>query len=125
MRATAKKPYQVTVLFFGFPIHLSHSTEEIPLTNSPELHSHLLAIMAPTLEAEVTETPSDALSSNLKVRPKLEAPEPEHCPGPESEQAGQGDACVGCPNQKICATAPKGPDPDIPEITERLSGVKH
>jgi Mrp family chromosome partitioning ATPase len=81
--------------------------------------------MAPTLEAEVTEAPSDALTSNLKVRPKLEAPEPEHCPGPESEQAGQGDACVGCPNQKICATAPKGPDPDIPEITERLSGVKH
>jgi Mrp family chromosome partitioning ATPase len=49
----------------------------------------------------------------------------EHCPGPESEQAGQGDACAGCPNQSICASAPKGPDPDIPLITARLSQVKH
>lgn len=49
----------------------------------------------------------------------------EHCPGPESEQAGQGDACAGCPNQTICASAPKGPDPDIPLITARLSHVKH
>lgn len=50
---------------------------------------------------------------------------PEHCPGPESEQAGQGDACEGCPNQSICASAPKGPDPDIPLITARLSQIKH
>lgn len=49
----------------------------------------------------------------------------EHCPGPESEQAGKGDACAGCPNQAICASAPKGPDPDIPIITERLSGIRH
>jgi Mrp family chromosome partitioning ATPase len=81
--------------------------------------------MAPTLEADLTEAPAEALSSALKAAPKLVAPEPEHCPGPESEQAGQGDACNGCPNQQICATAPKGPDPDIPVITERLSGVKH
>ena len=26
---------------------------------------------------------------------QLAAPEPEHCPGPESELAGQGDACKG------------------------------
>ena len=32
---------------------------------------------------------------------------------------------MGCPNQAICASAPKGPDPDIPLITQRLSGVKH
>lgn len=50
---------------------------------------------------------------------------PEHCPGPESEQAGQGDACDGCPNQSICASAPKGPDPDMPLITARLSQIKH
>lgn len=31
--------------------------------------------------------------------------------GPESESAGKKDACAGCPNQTICATAPKGPDP--------------
>ncbi|KAI9283291.1 cytosolic Fe-S cluster assembly factor NBP35 [Sporodiniella umbellata] len=48
-----------------------------------------------------------------------------HCPGPESQKAGQDDACAGCPNQTICATAPKGPDPDIPAITERLSEVQH
>jgi len=49
----------------------------------------------------------------------------EHCPGPESDKAGQGDACAGCPNQQICASAPKGPDPDIPLITARLASVKH
>ncbi|KAF9973886.1 cytosolic Fe-S cluster assembly factor nbp35 [Actinomortierella ambigua] len=55
------------------------------------------------------------------------APEnaPEHCPGTESEQAGKASACDGCPNQQACATAPKGPDPDIPVINERMGTVKH
>ncbi|GJW91448.1 hypothetical protein Tco_0169001 [Tanacetum coccineum] len=35
----------------------------------------------------------------------------EHCPGPESKDAGKSDACEGCPNQQACASAPKGPDP--------------
>lgn len=65
------------------------------------------------------------LSAPLKNAPNLVAPEPEHCPGPESKLAGQGSACDTCPNQKICASAPKGPDPDIPLITARLSGIKH
>jgi len=65
------------------------------------------------------------LSAPLKNQPNLIAPEPEHCPGPESKLAGQGDACAGCPNQSICASTPKGPDPDIPLITARLSGIKH
>lgn len=64
-------------------------------------------------------------SSPPKAAPPLVAPEPEHCPGPESQQAGKADSCAGCPNQQICASAPKGPDPDIPIITERLAGVKH
>jgi Mrp family chromosome partitioning ATPase len=81
--------------------------------------------MAPTLEETLTEPPTTALTASLKVKPALVAPEPEHCPGPESEQAGKGDACAGCPNQQICASAPKGPGPDIPLITERLRGVKH
>ncbi|EEA24418.1 cytosolic Fe-S cluster assembly factor nbp35 [Talaromyces marneffei ATCC 18224] len=76
--------------------------------------------MAPAL----TDTTAADLAAPTKT-PNLVAPEPEHCPGPESEQAGQGDACVGCPNQSICASAPKGPDPDIPLITARLSQVKH
>ncbi|KAJ3015793.1 UNVERIFIED_CONTAM: cytosolic Fe-S cluster assembly factor nbp35 [Siphonaria sp. JEL0065] len=52
-------------------------------------------------------------------------PEPEHCPGPETESAGKSAACEGCPNQNICATGPKGPDPTIAAIADRLSGVKH
>ncbi|KAE9380020.1 ATPases NBP35 [Stipitochalara longipes BDJ] len=70
--------------------------------------------MAPSLE--------EPLESGTN---QLVAPEPEHCPGPESQQAGQGDACQTCPNKEICASAPKGPDPDIPAITERLADVKH
>ncbi|KAK5660453.1 hypothetical protein OQA88_12998 [Cercophora sp. LCS_1] len=77
--------------------------------------------MAPSLEAP--ERAEDVLANPLK--PELVAPEPEHCPGPESEQAGTADSCAGCPNQKICAAAPKGPDPDISTITSRLSGVRH
>jgi Mrp family chromosome partitioning ATPase len=50
---------------------------------------------------------------------------PEHCPGPESTLAGTGSACATCPNQKICASAPKGPDPDIPLVTARLSSIRH
>lgn len=65
------------------------------------------------------------LSAPLKNTPNLIAPEPEHCPGPESKLAGQGSACDTCPNQKICASTPKGPDPDIPLITSRLAGIKH
>ncbi|XAR58256.1 hypothetical protein NMG60_11026683 [Bertholletia excelsa] len=49
----------------------------------------------------------------------------EHCPGPQSESAGNSDACQGCPNQQICATAPKGPDPDLVAIAERMATVKH
>mmetsp|Transcript_6930 Transcript_6930/g.15935 ORF Transcript_6930/g.15935 Transcript_6930/m.15935 type:complete len:326 (-) Transcript_6930:69-1046(-) len=50
---------------------------------------------------------------------------PQHCPGTESGDAGKVAACAGCPNQKICASAPKGPDPDIPVIAERMSCVGH
>ena len=35
------------------------------------------------------------------------------CPGTQSEAAGKSEACKGCPNQEVCATAPKGPDPGI------------
>ncbi|KAK3144434.1 hypothetical protein QOZ80_4AG0312980 [Eleusine coracana subsp. coracana] len=49
----------------------------------------------------------------------------EHCPGTQSETAGKAEACAGCPNQQICATAPKGPDPDLLAIIERMNTVKH
>ncbi|OCK77501.1 P-loop containing nucleoside triphosphate hydrolase protein [Lepidopterella palustris CBS 459.81] len=77
--------------------------------------------MTPSLE----EASQIYLDAPLKAAPKLVAPEPEHCPGPESLQAGKSDACAGCPNQQICASAPKGPDPDIPLITAQLASVKH
>jgi len=81
--------------------------------------------MAPSLETTVLEEPQRALNATLSAAPQLVAPEPEHCPGPESLSAGKSSACAGCPNQQICATTPKGPDPDIPHITARLAPVRH
>jgi hypothetical protein len=81
--------------------------------------------MSPSLEVIQPDAVEDVLESPLKQKPKLIAPEPEHCVGPESEQAGIADSCAGCPNKSICASAPKGPDPDIHNITARLAGVKH
>lgn len=50
---------------------------------------------------------------------------PEHCPGVESDLAGKADACAGCANQEICASnKPKGPDPALPFIRERMSSVR-
>lgn len=79
--------------------------------------------MAPS--AVEPEEVHDVIDNPLKSKPQLVAPEPEHCPGPESEQAGTADSCAGCPNQAVCASAPKGPDPDIAVISQRLAGVKH
>lgn len=79
--------------------------------------------MTPSLEEP--DNVEEVIANPLKEKPQLVAPEPEHCPGPESEQAGSADQCKGCPNQAICASAPKGPDPDIPIISSRLKNVKH
>jgi hypothetical protein len=46
------------------------------------------------------------------------------CPGTESKEAGSAAACAGCPNQQECASAPKGPDPSISYINDRLQQVK-
>ncbi|KXH38456.1 hypothetical protein CNYM01_09592 [Colletotrichum nymphaeae SA-01] len=82
--------------------------------------------MAPSLEADPDSAVQDVLANPLKQKPSLVAPEPEHCPGPESATAGTADSCAGCPNKEICAaTAVKGPDPDIPIIASRLSGIAH
>ncbi|QLG75067.1 hypothetical protein HG535_0H03940 [Zygotorulaspora mrakii] len=64
-------------------------------------------------------------SGSEQLKGDLKHPEPEHCPGPESENAGKGDACSGCANQEICESLPKGPDPDIPKIVENLANIKH
>ncbi|XP_050391430.1 cytosolic Fe-S cluster assembly factor nubp1-B [Patella vulgata] len=50
---------------------------------------------------------------------------PEQCPGTGSGEAGKASACQGCPNQTLCSTKPQGPDPDIANIKERLTSVKH
>ena len=47
------------------------------------------------------------------------------CPGTSSETAGKSAACAGCPNQEICATAPKGPDPDLVAIEQRMRNIRH
>ncbi|OWM71464.1 cytosolic Fe-S cluster assembly factor NBP35 [Punica granatum] len=49
----------------------------------------------------------------------------DNCPGTRSETAGKAESCQGCPNQEACATAPKGPDPDLVAIAERMATVKH
>lgn len=72
------------------------------------------------------DTENEALiQPSISSAPQLVAPEPEHCPGPESVSAGKAESCTGCPNQLICASTPKGPDPDIPIITARLAEVSH
>lgn len=87
-------------------------------------------IMAPTATASFTSAvpPSTALAPDAIARALPDAvPEnaPEHCPGTESEQAGKASACEGCPNQGVCASTPKGPDPDLPRIAERMKGVRN
>ena len=47
------------------------------------------------------------------------------CVGPDSADAGKAASCQGCPNAQICASRPKGPDPDLATITERLALVRH
>ncbi|XP_064406497.1 cytosolic Fe-S cluster assembly factor nubp1-A-like isoform X1 [Halichondria panicea] len=50
---------------------------------------------------------------------------PESCPGTQSDQAGNADACQGCPNKGVCSTLPKGPDPAIEDVKARMALVKH
>ncbi|KJE98117.1 nucleotide-binding protein 1 [Capsaspora owczarzaki ATCC 30864] len=51
---------------------------------------------------------------------------PEHCPGTDSNAAGKSAACAGCPNQTICASSrPAGPDPDVEQVRQRMSTIKH
>jgi len=63
-----------------------------------------------TLEKAMTDKPKDA---------------PEDCVGTDSELAGKADSCAGCPNQTICSTKPKGPDPDIEILKRRLAPIKN
>jgi Mrp family chromosome partitioning ATPase len=52
----------------------------------------------------------------------------EHCPGTSSQNAGKGDACKGCPNQKICTTNAQNPQTENladPALQSKLAGIKN
>ncbi|KAH8269370.1 hypothetical protein KR018_008394 [Drosophila ironensis] len=56
----------------------------------------------------------------------MQAPPPEHCPGVESEQAGKGSACAGCPNQGVCSDPNrKLEDPGKALVAAALRDVRH
>ena len=46
----------------------------------------------------------------------------DHCPGPESDNAGKSDACAGCPNQKQCQEGPVV-DPAIEIINDKMKEI--
>ncbi|PWN47813.1 P-loop containing nucleoside triphosphate hydrolase protein [Violaceomyces palustris] len=94
---------------------LLRSTENPQPSNQP---GHPIASSATVS----TSTAPDSVARALPDQVPENAP--EHCPGTESDQAGKASACQGCPNQSVCASAPKGPDPDLPIIKERMKAVK-
>ena len=87
----------------------------------------------------------DCARATMEANAPLPAPVPENCPGTASEAAGKAAACAGCPNQvrslqrrpaewrlkarretqAACASAPKGPDPELEDIMERMRHIKH
>lgn len=86
----------------------------------------MVDVVAPEAPAPLGEARKDAIEPPELARARPDAvPEnaPEHCPGVESEQAGHASACQGCANQDLCQTAPKGPDPDLPVIRERMQCI--
>lgn len=105
-----------------FLLRRTIATQHIHLTIVAWLADYSYWVMAPSFD--VAEPVEAVLAAPAKQKPQLVAPEPEHCPGPESQQAGTADSCAGCPNQEICAAAPKGPDPDLPLISARLQHVR-
>lgn len=58
-----------------------------PPTHHPTTRKQGQVTMDSSLEEP--DPVEDVLRNPLKAAPKLVAPEPEHCPGPESETAGK------------------------------------
>ncbi|KAH8918623.1 P-loop containing nucleoside triphosphate hydrolase protein [Atractiella rhizophila] len=77
-----------------------------------------------TIIIQSSASPSTTTSLTLIGPSDVPSNANEHCPGTESTLAGHAASCEGCPNQEHCATAPKGPDPDLPLINERMKRVK-
>lgn len=91
-------------------------------TNNKDTTMETRPDLNPSLNEDKDTNTNSSINSNSKNLPE---PEPEHCPGTESEEAGKADACQGCPNQEICASAPKGPDPDLEIIRDRTKNIHH
>ena len=58
------------------------------------------------------------------TRSRLPLPSPRALAGTNADAAGTAAACAGCPNQAACASAPKGVDPDVVAVAERLRDVR-
>lgn len=82
---------------------------------------HLPLSLLPPPAAAASCRPA-TLTPTLCLPPPAPLPD---CPGTKSDEAGKAAACEGCPNQAACATAPKGPDPDVAAIAVRLAPIKH
>ena len=85
--------------------------------SSPHEESVKLGRTPPLISASAVS--AAALAIFLRRRPLFPRA------GTAAEDAGRSAACAGCPNQAACATAPKGPDPDVAAIAASLAGVKH
>uniref|UniRef100_A0A803QL89 Cytosolic Fe-S cluster assembly factor NBP35 n=1 Tax=Cannabis sativa TaxID=3483 RepID=A0A803QL89_CANSA len=118
----------------SFPLYFHRLSFSTSLSIFSLPHPSLLALASPSVNSpELLLTVVTRLSKKeeriavLAAMENGQVPENanEHCPGTESDSAGKSDACQGCPNQEVCATAPKGPDPDLVGIAERMATVKH
>ena len=72
-----------------------------------------------------TNTGAPDTMTNTDTPDNVPADANESCPGTDADEAGTRPGCAGCPNQNACATAPKGVDPDVVAVAERLKDVKH
>lgn len=107
-----------------YPISLPSSNKIFAVmisTQSLPLAPHQLSSQSdPTISTSSTsESVARALPDSVPENA------PDHCPGTESDQAGKSDACQGCPNQSVCSTTPKGPDPDLPIIQQRMEKIRN
>ncbi|KAF4385803.1 hypothetical protein F8388_010359, partial [Cannabis sativa] len=133
----------------SFPLYFHRLSFSTSLSIFSLPHPSLLALASPSVNSpELLLTVVTRLSKKeeriavLAAMENGQVPENanEHCPGTESDSAGKSDACQGCPNQEVCATAPKGPDPVgsieivsvlqiadsyLVGIAERMATVKH
>jgi Mrp family chromosome partitioning ATPase len=78
-------------------------------------HLHLLGVIGLTIIMAVAPQPVGDVPDNANAE----------CVGTDSELAGKAAGCEGCPNQEACATAPKGPDPDVAAIQARMARIRH